>query len=77
MANDLRRRVKMLEGRVRNIAPALTADEIAHAVTRYEADRGEEYPETPPSSAFGQMLHAMSPSVARIFLHAHPVDLMV
>ena len=77
MANDLRRRVKALEGNARNSAPVLTADEIDQAVARYEAERCVHHTHAPASSAFRTMLRTMRPSLARIFLHAQPADLML
>lgn len=77
MANDLRRRLTMLEANVRNSAPVLTISEIDQAVVRYDGDRGVAYPDTPPSSAFRTMLRAMRPGLACIFLTAHPQDLML
>ena len=76
MGNDLRRRVKALEHQ-RNFAPMITADEIDQAVARYEVERCGHDDHTPPSSAFRTMLHAMTPSLARVFLTAHPQDLML
>ena len=77
MANDLRRRVKALEGNARNAAPALTADEIDQAVARYEAERYVLHTHTPASAAFRTMLRTMRPSLARVFLNAQPADLML
>jgi len=77
MGNDLRRRVKALEGNARNIAPVLTPDEIDQAVARYGGERGVHHTHTPSPSAFRTMLRAMRPSLARIFLTAHPQDLML
>lgn len=77
MANDHKRRLRVLERNARNFAPALTADEIDQAVARYGADKGIISSDTPSASAFRTMLCAMRPSLARTFLHAQPADLML
>lgn len=77
MGNDLRRRVRLLEDRNRrNSGSVITADEIEQAVERYEHDRGERYSHTPSSAAFRTMLGSMQADTARLFLHAHPMDLL-
>ncbi|WP_313393571.1 hypothetical protein [Sphingobium yanoikuyae] len=77
MANDLHRRLKMLEANARNSAPVLAVSEIDQAVARYEGARDVHHTHTPTPDAFRTMLRAMRPSLARIFLAAHPQDLML
>lgn len=77
MASDLNRRLKMLEASADNASPRITKAEIGQAVDRYERDRGGYHDHTPTSCAFRTMLYAMRPAVARLYLPAHPVDLML
>ena len=77
MGNDLKRRLKMLEAETRNASPRLTLAEIDQAVDRYEGDRDVISIDTPTSSTFRTMLRAMKPAVGRLFLQAHPLDLLL
>ena len=77
MANDLKRRLSALESKAGDLPSALAPDEIDRAVMQYDAARCGHDDHTPPSSAFRTMLGAMRPSLARLFLHAQPADLVL
>lgn len=74
MGNDLRRRLKVLEGAAASMITISTA-QIAAAVARYSA---EPVPVGCPSADdYGAMLRSMRPATASLFLTAQPMDLML
>ena len=74
MGNDLRRRLKALEATAASVV-TISAAEIAAAVSRYSAEGASVG--CPSADAFGTMLRSMRPGTARLFLTAHPLDLML
>ena len=74
MANDLKRRLRNLEGRAGSVF-TVSAAAISAAVERYSSE--QHTPGCPDADAFGAMLRSMRPATATLFLHAQPADLML
>lgn len=74
MVNDLRRRLKALEGATARLV-AVSAADIAAAVARYSASGVPTG--CPSADAFGVMLRSMRPSTAVLFFGCDPEDLLL
>jgi len=79
MASDLKRRLQLLErnaARDAGDSRQLEEAEIAGAVAHYEGLMivGEGFV---PPDGFREMLQAMHPMTARLYLNCHPADLFV
>ena len=74
MANDLKRRLRNLEGGAGSAVTG-SAGGIRAAVGRCSSEH--HTPGCPDADAFGAMLRSMRPATATLFLHAQPADLML
>ena len=78
MSNDLKRRLRNLEGRAGSVV-TVSAAAIGAAVVRYRAaaERSAWRADLPSSEAFGTMLRSMRPAMAVLYLGSHPEDLLL
>ena len=78
MINDLKRRLRNLEGRAGSVV-TVSAAAIAAAVERYRAalDNCATPTVLPSADTFGTMLRSMRPATAVLFLGCDPEDLLL
>lgn len=78
MVNDLKRRLKNLEGCAGSVI-TVTASAIGAAIERYRAaaERSALRADLPSPEAFGAMLGSMRPATAVQFLNIEPEDLLL